>query len=50
MGYFNGKVGEEGKYDIVGQFGFGMRNENRQCIVDCCTKHNLMVAKYNGFR
>ena len=30
--------------DIVGPFGLGQRNENGQSIVDCCRRHNLMIA------
>ena len=44
MGDFNGKVGAVKDTDTVGPFGLGQRNENGQCVVECCRKHNLMVA------
>ena len=44
MGDLNGKVGEAKEEDIVGPFGLGQRNENGQSIVECCRRHNLMVA------
>ena len=44
MGDFNGKVGGMKDKDTVGPFGLGQRNENGQCVIECCCKHNLMVA------
>ena len=44
MGDFNGKVGEVKESDTVGPFGLGQRNENGQRVIECCQKHNLMVA------
>ena len=44
MGDLNGKVGKGKDDDIVGPFGLGDRNENGQCVIDCCRRHNLMVA------
>ena len=44
MGDFNGKVGNIKEEDIVGPFGLGQRNENGQNIIDCCRRHNLMIA------
>lgn len=44
IGDFNGKVGDVKEDDIVGPFGLGQRNENGQSIVDCCRRHNLMIA------
>jgi len=44
MGDFNGKVGDIKEEDIVGPFGLGQRNENGQNVIDCCRRHNLMIA------
>ena len=44
MGDLNGKVGNIKEEDIVGPYGIGQRNENGQRLIDCCRRHNLMIA------
>lgn len=40
----NASIGEEQVREIIGNFELGCRNERGERLIECCTKHKLVVA------
>ena len=44
IGDWNAKVGSQETPGITGKFGFGMRNEARQRLIEFCQEHALVIT------